>query len=139
MRAESESHETLPDVLESTRDGARRDSAGAEPRTLVRKATSRPTDTFWEARLVLSTLDPKTIWSGRLRLAIRQGNRPLVNSILASIFEQRSEHEPSAEHPSATYRIPSEPKPPASIRPGSERATSTLLPPPSVRRRASGS
>lgn len=46
-------------------------------------------DTMWEARLVLSTLDPAGPWAGPLRAAIRSGNRPEVDRILASVYAAR--------------------------------------------------
>jgi hypothetical protein len=46
-------------------------------------------DTMWEARLVLSTLDPTGPWASRLRAAIRQGNRHVVDAILAAVYNER--------------------------------------------------
>jgi hypothetical protein len=70
---------TLPDLH---RDDAARMRAKGQP-VSVRK------DTMWEARLILSTLDPRGIWAGRLRLAIRQGDRPLVDTLLQQVYEER--------------------------------------------------
>jgi hypothetical protein len=45
---------------------------------------------MWEARLVLSTLDPAGNWAGPLRAAIRAGNRHEVDRLLAAIYDERS-------------------------------------------------
>lgn len=47
-------------------------------------------DTMWEARLVLSTLDPAGSWAGPLRAAIRAGNRGEVDRLLAAIYDERA-------------------------------------------------
>lgn len=76
-------------------------------------------DTLWQARLVLSTLDPRGPTAGRLRTAIRNGNASLVQVLLDAIYEERSERSPIDEVREET----------ASVRPG---LRSTMLPPASV-------
>lgn len=76
-------------------------------------------DTLWQARLVLSTLDPRGPTAGRLRTAIRNGNSSLVQVLLDAIYEERSESGPASEAPVET----------PSVRPVMR---STMLPPASV-------
>lgn len=79
-------------------------------------------DTMWEARLVLSTLDPTGQWAGPLRASIRAGSRTEVDRILASIYADRQTASGSAE--------PESPEP-LSSRPV---AKCTVLPPSPSRR-----
>lgn len=83
-------------------------------------------DTMWEARLVLSTLDPSGPWAGPLRAAIRTGNRAEVDRLLASIYAERS-GDSGARHPDGPAPLSSRPV-----------AKCTVLPPsPSKRGRIS--
>lgn len=79
-------------------------------------------DTMWEARLVLSTLDPAGPWAGPLRASIRAGNRPEVDRLLASIYAER-ETEASAAEPEVPEPLSSRPV-----------AKCTVLPPSPSRR-----
>jgi hypothetical protein len=106
--------ETLPDL-----DGEQgeRISSPFGPHS-VRK------DTMWEARLVLSTLEPAGPWAARLRSAIRQGNRYVVDAILAAVYAERG---PVARHASA---------PPPAVPSSRPIAKCTVLPPSPARRAA---
>lgn len=78
----------------ATDDAADKISSPFGPRS-VRK------DTMWEARLVLSTLDPSGTWASPLRAAIRGGNRPEVDRILAAVYAERASDTGDAEVDSA--------------------------------------
>ena len=103
MKRTAEQLETLHDA--QSRPGSQRDFGSGETPSGVRpvaKPISQPAhDTFWQPRLILSTLDPRSIWAGRLRLAIRQGNRPLVDSLLDSIYDERARGEIEIQTPDA--------------------------------------
>jgi len=45
---------------------------------------------MWQARLVLSTLEPKSAWASRLRTAIRRGDEPLADQLLDEIYARNS-------------------------------------------------
>jgi len=81
-------------------------------------------DTMWEARLVLSTLDPSGTWAPRLRTAIREGNRTVVDAVLAAVYKERDSVRPE--------RTPSDPPPGPVSRP---IVKCTVIPPPSTARR----
>ncbi len=93
------------------------DFDGSEARSGHFKVEKR--DTLWQARLVLSTLDPRGPTAGRLRTAIRNGNTSLVQVLRDAIYEERSEGSVVSEPPNAS----------ASVRPVTR---STMLPPASV-------
>lgn len=97
---------------------------GSDQRAPGSSRVSAKKDTMWEARLILSTLDPRGVWAGRLRLAIRQGDRAVVDEILAAVYQEREtvDEEPVAEEP--TSEVISSP---ASSRP---IIKCTVLPPP---------
>lgn len=112
----SERDDTLPDL---SGDDADKISSPFGPLS-VRK------DTMWEARLVLSTLDPSGSWAPRLRSAIRQGNRAVVDAILAAVYKERDSVIPE--------RVPSDPPPGPVSRP---IVKCTVIPPPASARRVS--
>jgi hypothetical protein len=86
MNTSERDEDTLPDL---NGDDAEKISSPFGPLS-VRK------DTMWEARLVLSTLDPSGPWAPRLRSAIRQGNRSVVDALLAAVYKERNALEPRA-------------------------------------------
>lgn len=61
-----------------------------EPGTQVRGKKLSGGATMWQARLVLSTLDPAGAWATKLRLAIRQGDEKEADGLLDAIYARNS-------------------------------------------------
>jgi|GEM_PF-1417797 len=120
MRDEHEATATLPELTGEPDPGRL-----TEPTTGIRRKPPS-SNTLWQARLVLSTLEPRDIWSGRLRLAIRQGDTALVDSLLDAIYAERSTGGVAAERESQVN---------APISQTVVRAASTMLPPALDKRR----
>lgn len=92
-----------------------------EPRTEVRAKKLSGGATMWQARLVLSTLDPRSEWATRLRMAIRQGNELAADALLDSIYARNSNSSEAPEAPTESMVAPAS-------SPMSSHAT-TVLPP----------
>ena len=92
----------------------------AEPRTQVRGKKLSGGATMWQARLVLSTLDPTSGWATQLRTAIRQGDDAEADTLLDAIYARNST--PPEEHRSTPVSMMA----PTS---GSTSSHPTVLPP----------
>lgn len=91
-----------------------------EPRTEVRAKKLSGGATMWQARLVLSTLDPRSDWATRLRMAIRQGNETAADNLLDLIYARNSKAPEAPEPPTESMVAPAS---------SSISAHTTVLPP----------
>jgi hypothetical protein len=66
----------------------------SEPESLVRKKKLDLSGgtTMWQARLVLSTLDPESTWAAELRQAIRRGDIEGADQLLDLIYARNNHH-----------------------------------------------
>lgn len=63
----------------------------SEPATFARRAGLSGGETMWQARLVLSTLPPKSQLSKHLRTCIRRGDKEAADHILEDIYAHADE------------------------------------------------
>ncbi len=88
---------TLVDFEEHTFEGY------SEPESLVRKKSNLSGgSTMWQARLVLSTLNPKSKEAKELRTSIRKGDIERADALLDSIYSGRPEAKGRKATPSSS-------------------------------------
>lgn len=97
MTSSRESLTTLIDFESRSFEGT------MEPESLVKKKSDMSGGrTMWQARLVLSTLDPDSHWAAELRATIRRGDMERADALLDAIYARNNTRSQAPAPPTST-------------------------------------